>query len=99
MMQLASLLDPTNPVFWFVAGALLFGLELLMPAFLALGFGIAAWVMAALLTFAIPDGALSGPFILMIWSLLSAASWVALRVIFRNRYSGTKPEDSDINEY
>lgn len=98
-MALANLIDPLTPLFWFVAGAVLLALEILLPAFLALGFGIGAWVLAGLMVFVLPGDMLSVPMALMLWALLSGAAWVVLRIVFRNRFSGSKGSNGDINEY
>lgn len=98
-MSVFSLLDPTSWLFWFAAGAILFVIEVLVPSFLALGFGIGAWIVSALIFFALPSDMISAPTILMIWAVLSALSWIVLRVVFRNRYSGNTVSKGDINEY
>lgn len=99
MTGVFALLDPTSWLFWFVAGALLFVIEVLMPTFLALGFGIGAWIVSVLIFFALPSEMVSPPIVFLIWAALSALSWIFLRVVFRNRYSGNKASEGDINEY
>lgn len=98
-MGVFALLDPTSWLFWFAAGAILLVIEVLVPTFLALGFGIGAWLVSALIFFALPSNMVSAPTVLMIWAALSALSWIVLRVVFRNRYSGNKASKGDINEY
>jgi membrane protein implicated in regulation of membrane protease activity len=98
MMDVLGLIDPLDPLFWFVAGAALLVVEVLMPAFLALGFGLAAWVMA-LLMLVLPAETLSGAGAMMVWAVLSAVTWILLRIVFRNRFSGNKAGEGDINEY
>lgn len=98
-MGVFALLDPTSWLFWSIAGALLLVIEVLMPTFLALGFGIGAWIVSALIFFAVPSGMVSAPMVLLIWAVLSALSWIILRNVFRNRYSGNKASKGDINEY
>ena len=98
-MEVFALLDPTSWLFWFVAGTLLLVIEVLMPTFLALGFGIGAWIVSALIFFAMPSGTVSTPVVVVIWATFSALSWIILRAIFRNRYSGNKASKGDINEY
>lgn len=97
-MNLGSLVDPTSALFWLTAGAGLLIVEILMPTFLALGFGIGAWVVAGVVFFA-PVANLSLPALLLIWAVASAVTWIALRLVFRNRFSGTDGHDGDINEY
>ena len=97
-MNLGTLLDPTSALFWITAGAALLILEVLMPAFLALGFGIGAWVVAVVLLIA-PAGMLSVSALMLVWAVASAASWIILRLIFKNRFSGSDGSEGDINEY
>lgn len=97
-MTFGALIDPTSALFWVTAGAALLTLEIILPSFLALGFGIGAWVVAAVAFFA-PDAQLSLPALLLIWAVASAVTWIALRIVFRNRFSGTDGRDGDINEY
>lgn len=97
-MNLGTLLDPTSALFWITAGAALLILEVLMPAFLALGFGIGAWVVAVVLLIA-PAGMLSVSALMLVWAVASAASWIILRVVFKNRFSGSDGGEGDINEY
>ncbi len=97
-MNLGTLLDPTSALFWITAGAALLILEVLMPAFLALGFGIGAWVVAVVLLIA-PAGMLSVSALMLVWAVASAASWIILRVVFKNRFSGSDGSEGDINEY
>lgn len=99
MIGIIGILDPTSWVFWFAAGAAFFAIEVLLLTILALGFGVGAWVASALIFFILPADVLSVPLVLVIWAILSAASWIVLRIIFRNKHSGNKAPDGDINEY
>lgn len=98
-MDLVELLTPTSWLFWFAAGTALLVLEALIPTFLALGFGIGAWILSALIYFVLPTSMISLPVALVIWAILSALAWISLRIVFRNRYSGNKASRGDINEY
>ena len=98
-MDLIALLAPTSWVFWFAAGTILLVLEVLVPTFLALGFGIGAWIVSALIYLILPTDMLSLPIVLVIWAVLSTCAWIALRAVFRNKHSGNKAPDGDINEY
>ncbi|QDY70422.1 NfeD family protein [Qingshengfaniella alkalisoli] len=98
MIDLVGFINPHTAIFWFVFGAALIVLEILLPSFLALGFGIGAWIVAVVLYFLDPAEG-SAPFIFMSWALLSAAVWIVLRKIFRNRAADEDPYDGDINEY
>lgn len=93
-----ELLNPNSAIFWFAAGTALLILEVLMPTFLALGFGIGGW-MVALALWAAPHDYFSLPVIFLVWATLSAGSWLVLRLIFRNKHSGSDGKDGDINEY
>ncbi|MHA6323794.1 NfeD family protein [Roseivivax sp. CAU 1753] len=95
---MADLLIPTSWVFWFAAGVALLIIEVLLPTFLALGFGIGAWIVSAMLFF-LPSELFTLPVVLLIWAVLSAVIWIALRLVFRNRHSGNKAPEGDINEY
>ncbi len=97
-MDLLHLIDPLTAIFWFVLGSGLIVLEILMPAFLALGFGFGAWIMALALFFTSPSW-LTAAFAFMAWAVISAGVWVVLRLIFRNSHSDKGPYDGDINEY
>lgn len=93
-----ELFNPNSAIFWFAIGTALLILEVLLPMFLALGFGMGGWIVALAIWLA-PDNYFDLPTILLIWALLSAGSWLALRIIFRNKHSGSDSQDGDINEY
>ena len=93
-----DLLNPSSAVFWFAAGTALLIIEVLVPTFLALGFGIGGWIVAIAIWIA-PNDYFSMPVIFLMWAALSAGSWLALRLIFRNKHSGSDGKDGDINEY
>ena len=97
-MAMLEFLNPNSAIFWFAVGTALLILEVLIPVFLALGFGMGGWIVAIAIWVA-PDDYFSLPMLLLIWAVLSAGSWLALRLIFRNKHSGSDGKDGDINEY
>lgn len=81
---------------WLAAALLLAILEILVPAFLFLGFAIgAALVGLAMLG---PLALLSPAMILLIFAGLSLAAWLMLRKIFALPHGQVKRFDRDINE-
>lgn len=81
---------------WLAAALLLAILEILVPAFLFLGFAIgAALVGLAMLG---PLALLSPAMILLIFAGLSLAVWLMLRKIFALPHGQVKRFDRDINE-
>ncbi|MDO6729432.1 hypothetical protein Q4577_05325 [Marinovum sp. 2_MG-2023] len=81
---------------WLAAALLLAILEILVPAFLFLGFAIgAALVGLAMLG---PLALLSPAMILLIFAGLSLVAWLMLRKIFALPHGQAKRFDRDINE-
>lgn len=93
-----ELFNPNSAIFWFALGTALLILEVLLPTFLALGFGIGGWIVAITI-WLVPADYFTLPVIFLMWAILSAGSWLALRTIFRNRHSGSDGKNGDINEY
>ena len=93
-----ELFDIHNPVNWLVFGILLIAAEILLPSTIALGFGIGAVVTAGLL-WIFGMETLGIPTLTAIWAVFSLISWLAMRVIFKNRATNDNPHDGDINEY
>lgn len=81
---------------WLSAALVLALIEVLLPAFVFLGFAIGAAVMAILVLF-LPV-TLSAPVALAIFAGLSLIAWIALRLIFRNQRSGARFFQHDIND-
>jgi membrane protein implicated in regulation of membrane protease activity len=98
-MDLIEFISLSSWSFWFAVGAILFVIEVLMPTFLALGFGIGAWIVAFLIAFLWPVDWQTAPAVLALWATCSALSWIGLRLVFKNRFSGSDFDDGDINEY
>lgn len=91
-------------VLWWVwmAVALVLGiLEILVPAFLFLGFAIGAGVVGLIFLIGGPLAiwlAGSLPITLVVFAVCSLVSWLALRQIFGVRKGQVKYWDKDINE-
>lgn len=81
---------------WTVAGVALAVLEILAPGYIFLGFAIGAVANGALLWFGIAPTSL--PWLLLIFALISLASWFAMRAIFGIRRGQVKIWEDDINE-
>lgn len=80
---------------WIVLGAGLAVLEVLVPGFIFLGFAIGAILMAALVGL----GVSVGPSIaLLVFAVLSLASWAALRAKFGASKQDVKVWYDDIND-
>ena len=82
---------------WGAAALALAILELVAPAFVLLGFAIGAAAVAMILFFGSPLAG-SLPWLLVIFAVLSALAWYALRAIFGVRTSEVKHWDKDIND-
>lgn len=98
-MQFVEIFSMTSWSFWFAVGAILLIVEVLVPTFLALGFGIGAWCVSALIAFVLPPDWISAQFMIVLWAALSALTWMVFRIAFKNRFSGNEADDGDINEY
>lgn len=81
---------------WVVAGIILAGLEVLVPAFVFLGFAAGAVVVGLLIWvgFLGPNLAV----LLLIFSVVSLAAWLALRKVFGLRHGQVKIWEKDIND-
>ena len=82
---------------WLVAAFVIGAVEMLVPGFIFLGFAIGAGFMAAVVAFA---GPMDWPMALAIWSVLSLAAWLMLRMFFALPGGRDKPKiwDKDIND-
>ena len=80
---------------WVVGGVALGVLELLVPAYIFLGFALGAVVTGGLVALGIPG---SLPLALMLFAGLSLLSWGALRAALGRRAGDVKVIDRDINE-
>lgn len=81
---------------WLAAALGLAVLEVLVPGFIFLGFAIGAVIMTVIV--ALFPTAMIAPLAIAVFTGLSLASWVALRVIFRKQSSGARRVTHDIND-
>jgi len=84
-------------VWWvWIAGGFALGVaEVLLPGFIFLGFAIGAVLTGILLGFGL---AVSLPLLLLIFALLSLATWIGLRATLGVHRGQVKLWDKDINE-
>ena len=87
--------------FWAAAAIVLAIGEVLMPAYVLLGFAIGAAAVALVLIIGGPLAALlvgSVPAMILGYAVLSLFAWLALRKVLGVRRGQVKTFDSDINE-
>ncbi|NIY79585.1 hypothetical protein HCZ23_08885 [Celeribacter sp. HF31] len=81
---------------WAVAAIALMGLEVLVPGFIFLGFGVGAGIVALLLALGLFGSNIA--VILLIFAVLSLVAWLAMRQVFGLRKGQVKVWDKDIND-
>ncbi|MBW6416087.1 NfeD family protein [Celeribacter sp. PS-C1] len=81
---------------WAVAAIALMGLEILVPGFIFLGFGVGAGIVALLLALGLFGSNIA--VILLIFAVLSLIAWLAMRQVFGVRKGQVKIWDKDIND-
>ena len=81
---------------WIVGGIVLAVLEILAPAFVLLGFSIGALVTGALIALGVVGSSL--PVLILVFAVVSLASWLVLRKIFGLMRGQVKIWHKDINE-
>ena len=81
--------------FWICFGLVLGILEILLPGFILLGFGLGA-VMTGLII--LSGIVMSLPQILLVFAVFSLGAWLLLKKFFRTEHGSTKTFDHDINE-
>lgn len=81
---------------WIVAGFALGVLEILAPGYIFLGFAMGALLTGVLLGFGVLGGSL--PLLLMVFAVLSLATWFVLRKVVGERDGQAKIWHKDINE-
>ena len=81
---------------WIVGGIVLAVLEILAPAFVLLGFSIGALVTGALIALGVVGSSL--PVLILVFAVVSLASWLVLRKIFGLKRGQVKIWHKDINE-
>lgn len=84
---------------WAIFALALVILEMIAPAFVLLGFGIGAGVVALCLAL-IGPGLLGGSvaWILAVFSAFSLVAWIGLRQVFKLPTGQVKTFDTDIND-
>lgn len=81
---------------WASFGVILALAEMVVPAFVFLGFGIGAMLTALLLLVGVAP---SGAGLVLTFAVLSLISWLALRHFFKPRTGQVKTFDRDINDH
>lgn len=81
---------------WIAAALGLATLEVLVPGFVFLGFAIGAALVGVLLLG--PIAALSVPFLMLLFAILSLFAWLGLRRVFTLAGTAPKHFDRDIND-
>lgn len=87
--------------YWLVAGLLLAAVEVMVPGFFFLGFGIGAAVTAALvwpMAGLLADSQSGWAWPLLFFAVLSVAATLALRRVFARRRPGRRFDDEDVND-
>jgi membrane protein implicated in regulation of membrane protease activity len=80
---------------WVSFGLVLGILEIFLPTFFCLGFGIAAIVTGALIAMGLSVGLAQ---LLLIYAVLSLISWLLLRRFLQPKSGSVKTFDQDIND-
>ena len=83
---------------WLAFGIVLGILELLLPGFVLLGFGIGALATAAVVFVAGPEAVPGLPVLLVIFAAASGLAWIVLRRAFAARRGQVKIWERDIND-
>ena len=81
---------------WLSAALVLATLEVLVPAYIFLGFAIGAGLMGVLMLFGVSAGGLAAT--LAVFAVLSLISWLVLRKVFGLRTGQVKIWERDIND-
>lgn len=82
---------------WGIAALSLVVVEILLPGFIALGFGIGAGLIAVLLLI-VPDLVVAPSLLILLFAVLSLAAWLMLRRMFSLPTGQVKTFDRDIND-
>ncbi|WP_323035815.1 hypothetical protein [Pararhodobacter sp.] len=86
---------------WVAAGLVLAILEVLVSGFLFAGFAVGAVITGVLIGLGIPGSGwmMASPFnALVVFAVLSAVAWLAMRMLVGVRHGQLKKIDRDINE-
>ena len=90
-----------TPSLWATFALVLGILEVLLPGFVLLGFGLGAAMVAGLLWFLGPaafDGLAGAGYLVATWAVVSGGAWMLLRRIFASTGSPAGSFDHDIND-
>ena len=80
---------------WVAFGIIFMLLELMMPSYLFLGFGLGAIVTGITLALGIP---MSAQYLMLLFAIASLISWILLRQFFKLPKGNVKTFDHDIND-
>ena len=80
---------------WVAFGIIFMLLELMMPSYLFLGFGLGAIVMGITLALGIT---MSAQYLMLLFAIASLISWILLRQFFKLPKGNVKTFDHDIND-
>lgn len=80
---------------WVAFGIIFMLLELMMPSYLFLGFGLGAIVTGITLAFGIT---MSPQYLMLLFAIASLISWILLRQFFKLPKGNVKTFDHDIND-
>lgn len=80
---------------WVCVALVLGVIELLVPAYIFLGFSVGALIMAGIVAF---FPLMNPTALLAIFAILSLVVWIILKTLFRKQSSGARIVTRDINE-
>lgn len=80
---------------WVAFGIIFMLLELMMPSYLFLGFGLGAIVTGITLALGIT---MSAQYLMLLFAIASLISWILLRLFFKLPKGNVKTFDHDIND-
>jgi membrane protein implicated in regulation of membrane protease activity len=80
---------------WVAFGIIFMLLELMMPSYLFLGFGLGAIVTGITLALGIT---MSAQYLMLLFAIASLISWILLRQFFKLQKGNVKTFDHDIND-
>ena len=80
---------------WVAFGIIFMLLELMMPSYLFLGFGLGAIVTGITLVLGIT---MSAQYLMLLFAIASLISWILLRQFFKLPKGNVKTFDHDIND-
>jgi membrane protein implicated in regulation of membrane protease activity len=81
---------------WMVIAGVLGVLEMVVPAFVFLGFAVGAAITGILVGIGAPSGGIG--VVLTVFAIASLGGWFALRAAFARNHGRPKVWDRDINE-